>query len=60
MNHQPWPADGLLGRRVTRRRVLATGAKLGLAEPVAMTLGLDLWGKIASVEAHTGSGVRFN
>src|SRR5260370_12480812 len=55
MNQHPWPADGLFGRRVTRRSVLATGAKLGLAAPAALTLGLDLFGKIAPVEAITGS-----
>ncbi len=60
MNQHPWPADGLLAQRVTRRSVLATGAKLGLAAPAAMTLGLDLWGKIAPVDAIAGSGPPFD
>ncbi len=59
MKH-PSAAEALLGRPVTRRKLLATGAKLGLGAPAAWALGTALWPEVVSVEAITGSGPPFD
>lgn len=60
MSQYSLPAEGFLERRVTRRKLLTTGAKLGVGVPAAWALGTALWPAVANVEALTGSGPPFD
>ncbi len=59
MKQDPLLAEDFLGRYMTRRSLLATGAKLGLGVPATWALGTALWPEVASVGAATGSGPPF-